>query len=88
MVISPRRGGLYWYVTDIWEIFAALPVIVLKRRRSKPKLQVKVRLAGICAKESEEYEYTVPRKALYKSYKQAKAEAFKLNARRLSHEAD
>ena len=88
MVMSPRRGGLYWYVTDIWEIFAAFPVVVVKRRHSKPKPQVKVRLAGIGARGSAEYEYTVPRKALYKSYKQAKAEASKLNARRLPHEAD
>jgi len=28
MVLFPRVGQTYWYVTDIWEKFRAIPVMV------------------------------------------------------------
>jgi len=28
MVLFPRRGKQYWYVTDIWETFVVVPVTV------------------------------------------------------------
>ena len=86
MVRFPRKGSLYWYVTDIWESFAALPVVVVRRRHSRHGLQIKVRLAGLDANECAEYEYVVPRSALHKSYGRARAEASRLNERRLPHE--
>ena len=88
MALLPRKGGLYWYVTDIWETFAALPVVVVRHKRSRPNSQIKVRLAGLSASKCTEYEYLVSRNALYKSHKKAKAEASKLNERRLQHETD
>ena len=86
MVRFPRKGGLYWYVTDIWESFAVLPVVVVRRKHSRHGPQIKVRLAGLDANECTEYEYVVPRSALYKSYRQARAEASRLNERRLPNE--
>ena len=82
MVVFPRKGGLYWYVADIWETFIAVPVVVVQRKRSALSHRFKVRIAGLDADGSAEYEYVVPKNELHKTYKQAQAEAAKLNARR------
>ena len=87
MARFPRKGGLYWLATDIWENFIAVPVIVARRRRAKAGLRIKARLAGLGAREKTDFAYCVPRSALHRTYRRARAEASRLNEGRRPDEA-
>jgi len=81
MVLFPRQGGLYWYVTDLWESFVAMPVMVEYRKGLILPFQFMVKFAALDLEEYTEHEYTVSRFYLYRTQKQAQGMAKILNER-------
>jgi hypothetical protein len=69
MVLFPRNGCAYWFVTDYWERFYAVPVTVCKNE-----------LVWTIA-ENEFVEYPINRRWLYNTQYRAKRVAARLNKR-------
>lgn len=84
MVLLPKKGRLYWFVTDIWETFVAVPAVVVQTKRFGLSMQCMVKIAAIDTAEHTDddgLEYTVAKKMLYKSQIQARLAAEKMNER-------
>ena len=81
MVLFPRQGGLYWHVTDIWETFAAVPVMVEYGKGLILPQQFMARIVALDLEEYADHEYTVSRFSLYKTQKKAQSVARTLNKR-------
>ena len=81
MVLFPRQGGLYWHVTDVWESFVAVPVMVEYGRGFILPLQFMAKLAALDLEEYTDHECAVTRLSLYKTQRQAKSAAKALNER-------
>lgn len=81
MIPFPRIGGEYWIVTDFYETFFAVPVKVIEKGGLFRYSNKTPELFRVRWQITEEYseEYDASRRELYRSQRQAAAEAIKLN---------
>ena len=82
MVLLPRKGRLYWFVTDIWETFVAVPVVVECTKWLGLSYRCCVKIVAIDTAEHVDYDdqvYNTPKSMLYKSLKPAQLAADKMN---------
>ena len=82
MVLLPRKGRLYWFVTDIWETFVAVPVVVEYTKKLGLSCQCSVKIVAIDTAEHVDYDdqvYNAPKSMLYINLKPARLAADKMN---------
>ena len=74
MVLFPRRDKIYWYVTDVWEVFVVVPVRVQYNRVVAAPARFKIKLVFM-----EHPDRIATRRELYRTRKQAAHVADKMN---------